>query len=898
MARAAPAEGLFTFLFTDIVGSTRLWERAPKAARQALARHNELVKTIVSLNGGSVFKMVGDACCCVFGTASDAIAAAVAMQRDLATEPWPSAVGTMQIRIGIHSGDAICEDGDYFGPALNRVARLVSAAHGGQIVLSSVTADLASGSLPPSYAIADLGSHRLKDLSEAQHIFQVNAAGLPAEFPALASLDAKPNNLPSQLSSFVGRGTELTQLRELLSLHRLVTICGAGGIGKTRMALQAAADTIGSFADGSWFVRLADISDSALVAQTIAATLHVAGVPGQEFNETLADRLRDKKLFLLLDNSEHVLPGTADLVRTLLGSCPHVSMLVTSREPLHVAGEAVLRIGPLEPEDAYALFARRSNLTGVDACVRDICDKLDRLPLAIELAASRIGTLTAKQMDDRLTAILPVLASKDPSQEARHRTLQATLAWSYRLLNPKEQRFFSMLAVFEGGFTLEACEAVAWAGEEDDPAFVLLDALVDKSFVAAEPVGDAMRYRLLDFLHRYACEKLYERPSEADLAHRTHFEFFKAMAQRWGKWSSDEDECAYLSEFERELPNLRAALTWSLKQSDKAPCLELLLNVLMYWQQHANTAEARKWLNSALDQWDGSAEILYAKLFRRAATFATIEDDYDAARELTQRASELFRRLGDRSGLAEALHNLAVIEQRSGSEETALQLYSEALKIFEETGHEIGTITASYNIALVHKQRGELAQAKEYLQRGMALCTTPQHGDRLGTFRMLYGEIAMREGRFDEAAASLQEALSIKRALHDRHDEVETLCNIAVFEIRRGDWSAARRNAAEALTLAHELELPSLFIACFELCGALLLHADDPARAREVMAVAKALRGERGYVYGIMNDLRDELTGIADVEAAVLAPGRVRRLTGELAELLRVDAQTAGGNRE
>ena len=890
MARAAPAEGLFTFLFTDIVGSTRLWERAPQAARQALGRHNELVKTIVSLNGGDVFKMVGDACCCVFPEAQGAVAAAIAMQRDLAAESWPEAVGDMLIRVGIHSGEAICEDGDYFGPALNRVARLVSAAHGGQIVLSSVTADLVADGLPDACSITDLGSHRLKDLAEAQHVYQIVAAGLQTEFPTLASLDAKPNNLPSQLSSFVGRATELAELRGRLNLHRLVTICGAGGTGKTRLALQAAADTIGAYADGSWFVRLADISDSALVGQTIAATLHVGGVPGQAFSETLGERLRDKKLFLLLDNSEHVLPATADLVRGLLAACPGVSMLVTSREPLHVAGESVLRIGPLAPEDAHELFARRGSLPRADEFVRDICEKLDRLPLAIELAASRIGTLSARQMDDRLTAILPVLASKDPSQEARHRTLQATLAWSYRLLNPKEQRFFSMLAVFEGGFTLEACEAVAWAGEEDDPAFVLLDALVDKSFVSAEPSGEAMRYRLLDFLHRYACEKLYERPAEADQAHRSHFDFFKALAQRWGTWESEDAERAYLAEFERELPNLRASLEWSLKREEKAPALELLLKVLMYWQQHCNTAEARLWLNRALDEWDGSADVLHAKLFRRAATFATIEDDYDAARELTQRASDLFRRLGDRAGLAEALHNLAVIEQRSGSEETALRLYREALKIFEETQHEIGTITASYNIALVNKQRGELEEAKTYLQRGMALCEGPQHADRLGTFRMLRGEIAMLEGQFDEAQASLLKALEIKRALHDRHDEVETLCYLAVFEIRQEHWNEARSHAAQALSLARELEVPSLFIACFELTCALLLQARDVARAREVMAVAKAMRGERGYVYGIMDDLRGDLSGIADVEPAPLPSDLVRRLSGELSDLFRVNA--------
>lgn len=890
MARATVAGGLLTFLFTDIVGSTRLWERAPDAARRVLERHNELVTSIVNAHNGDVFKMVGDECCCVFGDPLDAISAAVDTHRALAHEAWPPEAGTIQVRAGIHSGEAIREGGDYFGPALNRVARLVSAAHGGQVVVSSTTAHLVSGLLPASLSIVDLGAHRLKDLAEAQHVFQINAAGLQAEFPTLASLDAKPNNLPSQLSSFVGRVEDLETLRQMLSENRLVTVCGAGGIGKTRLALQVAADTIGAYADGSWFIRLADISDGALVAQSIATTLHIAGTPGQPFQETLCERLRDKTMFLLLDNSEHVLPGTAELVRALLLCCPNVHILVTSRESLHVPGEAVLRIGPLTSSDACRLFVRRGNLTNADDHVRHICEELDRLPLAIELAASRIGTLTIKQLDERLNAILPVLASKDPSQEARHRTLQATLEWSYRLLNPKEQRFFAMLAVFEGGFTLDACEAVAWAGEEHDPAFLLLDALVDKSFVAAEPDGDSMRFRLLDFLHRHARRQLHENDVEESLAQRLHFEYFKGFADRWGTWPSDDEERAYLTAYERELPNLRAALDWGLMQDTKTLALELLMKVLLYWQQHTNSTEARSWLKRVLDGWDGADGVVYAKLFRRAATFATIEDDYDAARDLTQKASEIFRRLDDCGGLAEALHNLAVIEQRSGSEEAALALYLEALDIFVQTNHEIGIITASYNIALVHKRRGDLSQAKAFLERGMEMCGSPQHADRLGTFWMLHGEIAMHEGNFEQAAASLQRALEIKRGLGDRHDEVEALCNIAVLEMRRANWTAARNDVGQALAIASELQLASLIIACLEASCALLMHNGETSRAREIMAVAKALRGEHGYVFTVVDELRGDLAPIADVEPAALTPGTVPRVCGELEQLLAVNA--------
>jgi predicted ATPase/class 3 adenylate cyclase len=867
MAPASVAQGLCTFLFTDIVGSTRLWERAPQAARQALVRHYELIENAVEAHSGKIFKTVGDACCCVFEDPADAVRSAIAMQRALARESWPHDAGTLQIRVGIHTGEAIAEHGDYFGPTLNRVARLMSAAHGGQIVLSWATAEMLGEELESECALVDLGAHRLKDLAEPQHVYQIIAPGLEDDFPALASLDARPNNLPSQISPFIGRREELAQLRALLSENRLVTICGMGGIGKTRLALHAAADTIGAYADGSWIVRLTDVTDPALVPQTIASTLHVHGTPGETVSETLEQHLRDKTMFLLLDNAEHVLAATAQLAHTLLASCRGLTMLVTSRESLHVAGERVMRIGALTAVDADELFLSRAGLPAADEYVHHICSELDRLPLAIELAAGRIGALTARQLDARLHTIFPLLTSKDASLETRHRTLQATIEWSYRLLNPKEQRFFALLSVFEGGFTLEACEAVAWAGEEDDPAYALLDALVDKSFVTAEPLDDTMRYRLLESLHAFSRAKLHD-SGETATARKLHFAYFKALADRWGTWHSEEEEGTYLRALAPEIPNLRAALDWGLEREDPSPAFELLMKVALYWQQHCSTAEARTWLERGCRRAGDAPSTLHAKMLRRASTFATIEDDYAAARELTARALRMFSDLGDRSGTAEALHNLAVIEQRSGSEEEAYRLYGEALVIFEETQHEIGTITALYNLAQTAKRRSELAAAKTYLERGMSLCTSPLHADRLATFWTLRAELAMHESAFDDAAQALERALEMKRALDDRHDQVEVLCNLAVLEIRRNNFQGATDYARDALQLARDLNVPSLLIGCFEVFAVLLNNTSRVMQAREIIAVAKAIRGERGYTYKIMSELVADLAAFSDVPPA------------------------------
>lgn len=865
MAPAAVAQGLLTFAFTDIVGSTRLWERVPQAAHQALARHNAIVERCVLDEHGSVFKTVGDACCCVFGDPAEAVRAAASIQRAIAGEAWPAEIGELRVRIGIHTGEAIAEQNDYFGPTLNRVARLMSAAHGGQILISAVTAKLVEHALAADCGLADLGAHRLKDLAEPQHLYQLLAPELPAEFPAPATLDAQPNNLPSQLSSFVGRESELRRIRELLAQERLVTVSGVGGIGKTRLALQVAADTIGTYADGSWIVRLADVTDGALAAGAIASALHAHGTPGQPLEETLVQHIESKAMLLLLDNAEHIVAQTAGVVRRLLNACPNLRILVTSREPLHVAGERVVRIGPLVVHDAEALFLSRADLAVADRYVTHICDELDGLPLAIELAAGRIGTLSTKQLDARLHTMLPVLVSKDRSQEDRHRTLQATIEWSYRLLNPKEQRFFSQLAVFEGGFTLEACEAVAWAGEEDDPAYELLDALVDKSFVTAEPAGDAMRYRLLEALREFACGKLV-RCGEADAAHQQHFTYFSQRSELWGTWESAEEERRYLDEIAVEMPNLRAALDWGLGRPNREPAMEMLINVGLYWQQHCSIAEARAWLRRACD--GAPHTLLHAKLLRRAATFATIEDDYAAARELTARALAMFQELDERPGTAEALHNLAVIEQRSGSEERAYALYAQALAMFEETHHEVGVITALYNLAQTAKQRGEIEAAQAYLERGMSLCVSAQHADRLATFWTLRGELAMQQRAFDTAADALSRSLEMKRALDDRHDQTEVLCNLAVLALRKGEMQAALGHAREALSVARDLNVPSLVIGCFEVFAALLLETGQSERAREVLALAKAIREKLGYVYEIMSELTLDLAVLGDVAPA------------------------------
>jgi predicted ATPase/class 3 adenylate cyclase len=577
--------GTVTFLFTDVEGSTRLWERDPAAMRAALERHDKVVRDAIEAYGGAVFATGGDGFAAAFTRAGDAVAAAVDSQASLRRLDTPAPI---RVRMGVHTGEAVERDGDYFGPAVNRAARLMAAGHGGQVLCSGVTAALVADQLPSGSALVDLGTHRLRDLASPEHVHQVVAAGTVEAFPPLRSLDAFPGNLPAQATAFVGREREVEELAAAVKDARVVTLTGVGGVGKTRLALQAAAEVLPSFRDGAWLVELAGVGSPDDVHDAVITALGLASGPTGSAGGAVGEQLRPRELLLVIDNCEHLLTQVASMVEDIVRTARDVHVLATSREGLGVAGEHIRTVPSLRlPDsaadvdtiaavDAVRLFVERAReasdayrFTDDQAtAIADVCRRLDGIPLAIELAAARVPALTPAEIAAHLDRRFKLLTSGRRAAATRHQTLRNAMEWSYQLLDADEQAVLDRLAVFVGGFELPAAQAVA-ASDDVDAMDVLdiLARLVSKSLVVAEPRDGTTRYRLLETVRDFAWEHV-QAADEVETLSRRHAAHFAAFAHDAGEGLRSQDEGAWRERVEREVDNLRAALAWAISVGD------------------------------------------------------------------------------------------------------------------------------------------------------------------------------------------------------------------------------------------------------------------------------------------------------------------------------------------
>src|SRR5689334_15648591 len=563
--------GTVTFLFTDIEGSTKLAQQYPDDMPALLARHHEILHQAIQEQNGYVFQIIGDAFCASFHSANEALNAAISAQRLLYTEPWKPA--PIRVRMGVHTGRAeLQEKGDYQGYlTLSHIQRLMSAAHGGQVLISVATEELVHDELPAGVTLRDMGEQRLKDMIRSESIFQLVIENLPCDFPPIKTLDIVHHNLPAQMTSFIGRERELTEIKEALRAHRLVTLIGSGGAGKSRLSLQVGRALLDQFSDGVWLVELAPVTDPSLVPQTLLATLNLREDSLRSNTDILIDHLRSKTILLLLDNCEHLVEACAQIAEILLRACPNLRILASSRESLGIEGEVTYRVPSLETPsptalpsldqlekvDSIELFLERATtakpgfmLTKENApSVAQICFRLDGIPLAIELAASRVKVLSPEQIASRLDDRFRLLTGGSRTALPRQQTLRAMIDWSYSLLSEQEKILFRRLAVFVGGWTLEAAESIC--GEEGDGSDILdlLTRLVDKSLVFIEETRGEIRYHRLETIRQYSREKFFE-TDEVETIRDRHLAFYVKYAEIADEYMRGRARMAWLQRLE------------------------------------------------------------------------------------------------------------------------------------------------------------------------------------------------------------------------------------------------------------------------------------------------------------------------------------------------------------
>jgi predicted ATPase/class 3 adenylate cyclase len=864
-AQSSP-KGTVTFLFTDIEGSTRLWEEHPEAMPAALTRHDRLLHQVIERHGGMVFKTMGDQVCAAFATAPEALAATLAAQRALQAAAWEE-TGPLRVRMALHTGAAEERDGDYFGPPLNRVARLLEIGHRGQILLSLATQELARDQLAEGTSLRDLGEHRLKDLARSEHIFQLVAPDLPADFPPLRSLESWRHHLPVQPTPLIGRAQELAALRELLGRQevRLLTLTGAGGTGKTRLGLQVAAELLESFPDGVFFVSLASICDPGLVASAIAQPLGIQDAGDRPLMETLQDYLRHKQLLLLLDNFEQVLPA-APLVAQLLASCPRLKVLVTSRAALHLRGEKEFpvlplalpdpkHLPPLEALSQYAaveLFIQRAldvkpdfEVTNENApAVAEICHRLDGLPLAIELAAARIKLLSPQALLSRLERRLPLLTGGARDLPARQQTLRGAIAWSYDLLNEGEKRLFRRLTVFVGGCTLEATAAVCeLAGDPEQDVLDGLASLADQSLLrqmqpgtGAEAVGgdSEPRFWMLETIREYGLERLLE-SGEAAAIRRQHAQFYL-------KWAEKQWEHGWR---ETEHDNLRAALAWAVENQETELGLRLATAVGEFWAMRGYLTEGRERLAALLALPGGSLlTVLRAGALFWAGGMAWMQADYAAALSLLEESVAIYRELGDRSRAAQSLWLLGMSAQWQGDYERARSIYEECLALWREAKDQGGVGVALTYLGSVTYAQGDLTTARSLCEDSLAILRGLPHPPPhpLADALDWLGVVASAQGDIAVARSLYEEGLALRREMGDKRCSGISLHNLGKVAESRGDYEAARARYEESVTLHREVGERRGIAECLQGLAGVAEADGQPERAARLFGAAAALR--------------------------------------------------------
>jgi predicted ATPase/class 3 adenylate cyclase len=792
-----PPAGTITFLFSDIEGSTRLWEQYPDAMGDALRRHDAILRQAMEANSGYVFKTGGDSFCVAFDRASDAVLAAAQVQHGLSEEDWP-VTGPLRVRMAVHVGAADFRDNDYFGNSLNRTARILAAAHGGQVLLSLPVEELVRDQLAADIQLRDLGERRLRDLTRPEHLFQLVLTGLPSDFPPLRSLEATPNNLPTLLNSFIGRERERDEVRRLLGQTRLLTLTGTGGTGKTRLAVQVAEESLDQYSDGIWLVELATVNEPDRIVEVAASALGVREEPGEPLRATLIRFLCGRRVLLILDNCEHLLNACAEFVSNLLQGCQSIRVLATSRHSLGIAGERAWPVPPLAvlnpardlfqvPDvaatvsqyEAVRLFIDRASavkpgfaVTVQNApAIAQICWRLDGIPLAIELAAARARVLTPEQIADRLDDRFRLLTGGGRSVLPHQQTLRTLIDWSYDLLSESERVLFTRLGVFGGGRTLEAIEAVCTGdGVDTYDTLDLLQLLVDKSLLSLESgVDDSTRYTMIESVWRYVRERL-EASEEFPALRDRHLDYYLEVAKRAKTGMEGRETPAWLDRVEADRFNFRLALEWAAGSPERVQKgLTIAGALTRFWEIRGNLEEARDTFTDILSAPGAEAPTLArAVALAGAGRVAWCRDNMESARRFYQEGIALFEALGDHRNVALQGAFLSFVERNMGITEGVEERFQQALDAGRKLDDVMLTAVALNGLSTFASLRGEFDRARRLREESLAIYRAT--GDQWVAGYILWGIARICVASSDAASArgALDEWTAIARRMGNR----------------------------------------------------------------------------------------------------------------------------------
>jgi predicted ATPase/class 3 adenylate cyclase len=859
--------GTVAFLFTDVEGSTRRWERYGEAMRDALRRHDKILRSEIEERRGYIFKTIGDAFCAAFPTVAEALEVAVEAQRRLAREDF-RAVDGLAVRMAIDAGETDERDGDYFGTAVNRTARLLSAGHGGQILLSGFAADLALPHLPDGITLRHLGALPLRDLKEPERVYQPVGAELRSGFKALRALETPPNNLPRQTTSFVGRHDDLARVEALLDKTALVTIVGAGGIGKTRLALEVAAGRLNDERDGAWFVDLSAVVDAALIAGTILSATGGEHSADVDPLDDLVAYLAKREMLLVLDNSEHLVSEVAGIVAQIVARCHHVSVLATSRSPLNISSEQIYRLSSLDAASAVRLFGDRARAANPSfraetkaSVVEEICSRLDGIALAIELAAARVGTMSVESLASHLELRL-LTGGRD--RRPRQQTMRALVDWSYDLLAEDEQRALRRSAVFLRGFTLAvACGVCGDDGDDEWRILDLLASLVDKSLVVLEAQEEDQRYRLLEPIREYAWEKLAD-TGELPQTRRRHAVAIASLVAAWYDEWDKGPSVDWIARLEKDLSNLRAALRWSVEEANDVELgARLVADATIVFLRLALFIDGIEWCERILKGEFTLASAVDARLRYGLSMLYSNIGANEKCLEAALVAVSRYREVGDARGLARALSQVASRYAPQFRYDEAKPAAEEALALARESGDRRLLADVLRRCAEAFAGDGPDA-ARARFAEGVALFRSLGRNDDTARALAWWGQWEEKVGNYGAAAERLEEAMRIDErdtAVMFHANDVAS-AYLAIGDLARAE-AFARKSLVSATKVRHDI-LASLAISYLAVVASesdarkaarLIGHAQERLRA----AGWKLLPPDDAIIEGLYGVLKRQL---------------------------------------